>query len=641
MMSTVLAIDTDPGIDDALALMLAFRHPRARVELVTTVAGNVRLSVATANARRLLGLLDRDARCVLARGSAKPLTGRLRTATHVHGSDGLGGLTQYAGTPQAEASAQALSRPGPVARADAVARLIALAALHGPALTIVALGPLTNLALAIARDRAVMATVGRIVIMGGAINVPGNVTPAAEFNAWVDPLAADQVLAAGIATTLVPLDITHQVRLRPAQVAKRTGSSDSSINALVHDLIGKGLGGRWITEGMPLHDPLAVAVALEPNLVRTTAMAVQVETDGKYTLGMTLTDRRQGISTVPSRPLIDVALSVDAPAALDCFSRYVLGNSSAPKAGHRKRPLGVTVLGAANLDYVVTATRLPAPGETVLGQDLYTGFGGKGANQAVAARRAGASVNFVTMLGNDEAGGQYRQALAKHGIALHEPPRSTAAPSGAALICVDRKGENQIAVAPGANAHLRWSDEPDTRALLEASRVLLAQCEVPIATVAAAFAAARNKGLTTILNASPVTRLPAALMRDIDVLVVNQVEAATICSATTPTGQSPRRLLRALQDLGFSTVVLTLGGRGAIWIDASGIGTQASFKVKVVDTTGAGDTFAGYLASALAAGVKLADAVRLSAAASALAITKIGAQGAIPSRRAVKARWGV
>ena len=205
-----VVIDTDPGIDDALALMLALRAPEIHVELLTTVAGNVPVDVATANACRLVALLNPSVLAGGGRGAARPLRRPLYTATAIHGHDGLGGLTQLR---RPDGSLQYPPPQRPTAQRQAVQRLLTLVETYRQDLTVIALGPLTNIARAIMHAPETMQQLGRLIIMGGAIAVPGNVTAVAEFNIFVDPHAADIVFRAGLPITLVPLDVTRQVRL--------------------------------------------------------------------------------------------------------------------------------------------------------------------------------------------------------------------------------------------------------------------------------------------------------------------------------------------------------------------------------------------------------------------------------------------
>jgi len=342
-----VVIDTDPGIDDALAIVLALRSPELRVELMTIVAGNTGLRSATDNARRLLALLDPDEPPRLVRGAAKPIRGRLHTAPDVHGDDGLAGLSRVCdrrGRPLFPASR------GPVpSRAGAADAIVAKAREHGDALTVVALGPLTNIARALEADRRAMRRVGRLIVMGGAIEAPGNVTAAAEFNFHVDPVAADRVLTSGMRITLVGLDVTRQVRLRwPVVRDALRGDRSAFARALRH------FTRAWSSSriGMPMHDPLATALAIDPGLARTRPLPVRVETSGVHTRGMSVADRRPhrkarrgaGKDGAGGKtPLVDVAFEVDARRVLDLVAERVLG-AGQPIEGRA----GVVAVGSAN-----------------------------------------------------------------------------------------------------------------------------------------------------------------------------------------------------------------------------------------------------------------------------------------------------
>ena len=257
-----VVIDTDPGIDDALALMLAFRSPELRVELITTVAGNVSVPMATANARRVLALLALSVWPAVAQGRGRPLRRPLYTATAFHSDDGLGGVTHLRhpdGSPCYPVPEQ------PAVHRQAVQRLLQVVQRYGRDLTIIALGPLTNIAHAIQLAPGLMQQLGRLVIMGGAIGVPGNVSPVAEFNIFVDPHAADVVFRAGLPITLVPLDVTTQVRLTRDFLQHAGQGAATPLMSAVHDLTQQTLHSQG--EGMAMHDPLAVAVAIDPSLV--------------------------------------------------------------------------------------------------------------------------------------------------------------------------------------------------------------------------------------------------------------------------------------------------------------------------------------------------------------------------------------
>src|SRR5262245_20583902 len=262
-----LLIDTDPGIDDALALLLALRSPEASVEAITTVAGNVPVDHATHNVFRILDVVRPAAMPRVARGAEAPLARPLVTAADVHGDDGLGNLDRFVesdGSPRYPALAHSLEM------LDGADLILETAERFGQELVVVALGPLTNLALALARDARRLSRVGRIVVMGGAVRAPGNVTPAAEFNFYVDPEAAAAVFEGARPLEVVTLDVTRQVLLDQDALADRLDRSRSPLARFVSDftLHGFAFGAEHAREGITLHDPLAVGVALDPSLVR-------------------------------------------------------------------------------------------------------------------------------------------------------------------------------------------------------------------------------------------------------------------------------------------------------------------------------------------------------------------------------------
>ena len=314
-----VVIDTDPGIDDALALMLAFRSPELRVELITTVAGNVPVPMATANARRILALLAPPVWPVVAQGLGRPLRRPLHTATAFHHKDGLGGVTHLCypdGSPCYPVPEQ------PAAHRQAVRRLLQVVQRYGRDLTMIALGPLTNIARAIQCAPGLMRQLGRLVIMGGAIGVPGNVSPVAEFNIYVDPHAAEVVFHAGLPITLVPLDVTTQVRLTRDFLQHASQGPASPLMSAVHALTQQPLHSQ--DEGMAMHDPLAVAVVIDPSLVTCTALPVCTETHGLHTIGMTVADRRSSVYWRNDIPRLEVALEVDTLRVLKLFATRVL-----------------------------------------------------------------------------------------------------------------------------------------------------------------------------------------------------------------------------------------------------------------------------------------------------------------------------
>jgi inosine-uridine nucleoside N-ribohydrolase len=312
-----LLIDTDPGIDDALAILLLLSSPGASVEAVTAAAGNVTVDQAAQNIFRILDVVRPTLVPKISRGAAAPLKRPLITAGHVHGDDGLGNLDRFLdhGGPRYPAL------PHDLETRDGADLILEMADRFGEELVVVALAPLTNLALAVARDAARLRRAGRIVIMGGAVAAPGNITPAAEYNFYVDPEAAAAVLEAGLPIELVPLDVTRQVVLRQQELAARLHRRPSRLTRFVADftLHGFAFGTERGDGGIALHDPLAAAVALDPSLVGYEALHVEVECEGRVTRGMSIADRRPLRSHHRGRPNCRVAMSVDVPRFLDLF----------------------------------------------------------------------------------------------------------------------------------------------------------------------------------------------------------------------------------------------------------------------------------------------------------------------------------
>ncbi len=284
----------------------------------------------------------------------------------------------------------------------------------------------------------------------------------------------------------------------------------------------------------------------------------------------------------------------------------------------------ILVAGSANLDFVVRASHIPAPGETVLGHTFATYPGGKGANQAVASARAGGAITHMLLaLGEDTYAAPLEASLQAAGVQLHTVRVADVA-TGTAFICVSDDAENAITVAPGANHALRPRHLPD----LDGFTHLLLQLETPLETVIAYARRARAMGVQVVLNAAPAQLLDAELLGLVDVLIVNQGELASVANCAGS-------IARCLESLNLPTVVVTLGARGCcarVGVDHPVYLLQPAFPINPKDTTGAGDTFCGVLVAALSEGNGMAAALRRASAASALACTESGAQSSIPTR---------
>lgn len=321
-------IDTDPGVDDALAIMLALLSPELKVEAITTVNGNVSLVQATRNAAFLLDLLDPKPRPILARGAAKPLKKVPSRAQFVHGPDGLGGLGRFRNPDGSRRYPHPEIPPQIPGATDVILDLVRR---YPDELSLVALGPLTNIAEALATDKKRMKRLRELIIMGGAIRVPGNVTPAAEFNIFVDPHAAQHVFRSGLPITLVPLDVTQKVLLEYGQIPNLAREMEPALGMFVSDSTSKAVEHTEKVKGMAgiyLHDPLAVGVSIRPSLVKITPLNVETETRGGITEGMTLADLRTIRDDLKHQPNMGVALEVDAEGFLSLFKERLCPGSS-------------------------------------------------------------------------------------------------------------------------------------------------------------------------------------------------------------------------------------------------------------------------------------------------------------------------
>jgi inosine-uridine nucleoside N-ribohydrolase len=323
MTPTRVIIDTDPGIDDALALILAFASPELSVEAITTVAGNVTVEQAARNACAILDVIDPHPRPPVAVGAGRPLKQALRTAHDYHGEDGLGGIFRFRtreGTPRYPEPHQGQA---PKNAPELIAELIDSAPGE---IALICIGPLTNVAMAILSEPEKMAQVKEIVIMGGAIAVPGNVTPGAEFNMHADPHAAAVAFTSGLPISLIPLDVTQQVILTQEQIEAVVRPIGSRVTQFICDSSERLFGyirKRRGCAAIPLHDPLAVGVVIDQSLVRRELLRVEVETADGPAQGVTIADRRQIRAEWKQPPNLQVCVEVDADRFVGLFLERV------------------------------------------------------------------------------------------------------------------------------------------------------------------------------------------------------------------------------------------------------------------------------------------------------------------------------
>jgi ribokinase len=295
----------------------------------------------------------------------------------------------------------------------------------------------------------------------------------------------------------------------------------------------------------------------------------------------------------------------------------------------------LVVLGSINADHILNLESFPTPGETVTGNQYQVAFGGKGANQAVAAGRSGAKIAFIACTGDDDTGERVRKQLASDNIDIAPVSVVEGESTGVALIFVNAEGENVIGIHAGANAALTTERVNAQREIIANAEALLMQLESPVESVLAAAAIAHQNHTTVVLNPAPARVLSDELLALVDIITPNETEAEKLTGVRVENDDDAARAAKVLHDKGIGTVIITLGSRG-VWASVNGEGRRVpGFKVKAIDTIAAGDTFNGALMTALLEGKRMDDAIRFAHAAAAIAVTRKGAQPSVPWRKEI------
>jgi ribokinase len=297
----------------------------------------------------------------------------------------------------------------------------------------------------------------------------------------------------------------------------------------------------------------------------------------------------------------------------------------------------IVVVGSLNMDMTVFTERLPQTGETILGSDFKTSPGGKGANQAVAAARAGAQVSMIGKVGADDFGRALIANLNQNKVNTTCVLTAEQKPTGTALISVDAEGKNTIVVVPGSNFALTPEDVRRCAGVIAEADVILLQLEVPMETVLEAAKIAREHQVKVFLNPAPARELPEALLQQVDVLLPNETETALLTGLPVETDPDLKAAASSLKLKGVENVLITCGKRGVYWVGQDEDHFEPAFVVKSVDSTAAGDSFIGSFAAAIVRDHSLREALRWGNAAGALTVTRKGAQDALPSETEVQA----
>jgi ribokinase len=297
----------------------------------------------------------------------------------------------------------------------------------------------------------------------------------------------------------------------------------------------------------------------------------------------------------------------------------------------------IVVIGSSNIDLFMKVKNIPKPGETIIGGEIYKAFGGKGANQAVAAARTLSDVTFISSIGKDTEGVNVLNNLLNEGIDISKIEQKTTKPTGMALIFVDQYGENSIAVSSGANSDLSESDIIKHACVIKDADIVLVQLEIPLNTVKAALKIAKDNNVKVILNPAPALKIEDELYKYVSIIAPNIHEAESLTGIKIKSKNDALTASNVLFEKGVKNVIITNGVHGVYICSEGEIEFIPSFPVKTIDTTGAGDVFIGVLASSIAKGFEISEAVKYANAAAAISVTRRGAQNSAPTMSEINA----
>lgn len=294
----------------------------------------------------------------------------------------------------------------------------------------------------------------------------------------------------------------------------------------------------------------------------------------------------------------------------------------------------IVIIGSSNVDLTVRTAHIPSKGETIFGHDLKMAFGGKGANQAVAVSRLGGDVSFITKVGTDSYGNMMAENLVKEGMEAETVIRDSETPSGVAWICVDDNGDNSIIVMPGANGTMTVEDLAPYLSIIKEADYLLMQLETPLDVVSHAASVAYENNVKVVLNPAPAQHLPDDLLSKTYILTPNEKECRVLCGGSA--SEDERSNAEYLLAKGVQNVIVTLGENGSLLCNSDGCVSIPAVKVEAVDTVAAGDTYNGALCVALSEGKSMTESMQFATKASAIAVTRFGAQPSVPYRTEIQ-----
>ena len=595
-----LIIDTDPGVDDAVALIIAFQNQDVfDVRLVTTAVGNMPFEISN---RNTLFLVEKFApyHVDVAEGKKETVdkVGIKKTQKYSNKIEGISGLGNFV---PPEPSQELLPD-------DAVEAMYKALSASKEKIIICELGSSVNIAKLVTKYPEIKDKIEYAFIMGGSIDGRGNVKPYAEFNVYHDPVAFDIMLKSGVQVVLSPLHLGLESAMEDEAYLSRPITSFKE--QFIHDLIDGAFEPMQVGK-FALHDTHVIMGLLNPSLYEFKNCDITVSCE-KENYGQTFV-------TLNPKGKHKVQLAKNAAVVRDKLFEEIYR-----KADNEEKK--IAVIGSINTDFTFKCNTLPAPSETVLGESFEIKYGGKGANEAVASARLGAMVSLFGKIGNDMFSKANLDNLKKEKINVSHVEVEKGISGGSAGISVG-SGTNSIIVVPGANAFVDRNYIDRNKEQILQNDIFCLQLEIPFDTVDYLISLLAKEKKTIIFNPSPIQSMDKKLLKKCSYIIVNEVEIEKL-----PDFKSREQLLKAYK----GKLILTCGGDGVYFYEKRKVQHIPSLQIEnIIDTTGAGDTFLGALAVALSENKTLGEAVEFANICAGLKIQKLGAQTGMPRKNDV------